>query len=333
MMEIIKQHIMHRLDSQNMESVLDNFWKQCLDALEVGKKYAVDKPIKCVLICGMGGSALPGDIMRSYLNDSIPICINNDYHLPGWADKECLAFIISYSGNTEETISMYNDAKKKGCRIIVMANGGKLKDIAAKESKTFIELPCGMQPRDSIGYMVIPILNILMNSKLIPKNDDAKKMIDALRKDIKKKAEEIAEKLVNKIPIIYSSREMYAAARIWKIKMNENAKTQAFWNVFPELNHNEMVGFTEPRGNYYMIFIEDEKDDPKIKKRMMIAKKLMNEKGIPTLHLTLSGPNRLARIFSAVLLGSYVGYYLALKYGIDPGPVKMVEDFKKRLKD
>jgi glucose/mannose-6-phosphate isomerase len=120
-------------------------------------------------------------------------------------------------------------------------------------------------------------------------------------------------------------------AKVWKAKINENAKCPAFFNEFPELNHNEMVGFTRLNGNYYVIMMEDEEDHERIKRRMEVTKGLLQKQGCPVLLMKITGKDRLARIFSTVLLGSYVGYYLALEHGVDPTPVTMVEDLKKTL--
>ncbi|MCX8147054.1 MAG: bifunctional phosphoglucose/phosphomannose isomerase [Candidatus Woesearchaeota archaeon] len=321
------------IDKENMIKVLDNFWKQCEEASMLGNDIKVSFPINGIIFCGMGGSAIPGDIIKSYIELSYPVEIVRDYKIPAWADKNTLVFIASYSGNTEEALSCFKSAKAKGTKIVCITSGGKLKKFCEDSKTPLIIVPSGIQPRDAIGYQTLPLLNVLINSKIISSTakDDIKDMVGLLRKDIKEEAEALAKKLVNKIPLIYSSDRMVSVARAWKTKINENAKAQAFFNVFPEMNHNEMVGFTNLKADYYAIFIDDKDDHPRIKKRMEITKKLLNEKRCPVLILKLTGPNRLARIFSCILLGSYVGYYLALEYGTDPTPVKMVEDLKKEL--
>lgn len=320
-------------DSNNMLGVLNVFYRQCEQAMALGTDITFDQPVNSILFCGMGGSALPGDILQCYLADSmIPLHIIRDYAVPGWVNKNTAVFIISYSGNTEETISMYKKAKAKQCKIVAISAGGDLKELAKNDEVPHIEVPKGINPRDAIGYLTIPIITILQNSGIAPPTKDLPNMIRMLKQDHQQKAKEIAAKLANKIPIIYSSKHLFCVARIWKIKINENAKTPAFWNEFPELNHNEMNGFINPKGDYFVVFISDQDDHPRIKKRMEITRKLLTDKKIPTLELRLTGENRLARIFSAILLGSYVSYYLALSYNIDPNPVEMVEELKARLR-
>ncbi len=323
---------MAKVDASNMLRVLASFPDQCEAALELGRNIKIKPPVNAVVVCGMGGSALGAEIVKSYLGERIPFFIVRDYVIPAWLNKNTLVFVISYSGNTEETLSCYAEAKKRQCTIVCITSGGKLRDLALRENVPVIEMPRGMMPRDSLGYQSIPMLNVLTNSGIIPATNELNSLARMLRQDVREKASQIAERMVNKIPLIYSSQRMMCYGKIWKAKINENAKVQVFANVFPELNHNEMVGFTNTLGEYYMVIIEDEGDHERVKKRMAITKEFMQERGISVLLLKVTGKNRLARIFSTILLGSFVGYYLALEYQIDPTPIIMVEEFKKRMR-
>ncbi len=325
---------MSSYDPSDMKRVLDRMERQCREALHLGSVISIQPPIRAIVVAGMGGSAFPGDLLACYLRDcQLPIVVTRDYRLPAWVTKNTLVFVISYSGNTEETVAMLADAKRRGCKIILVTSGGKLRDAAREEKLPCVQIPSGIAPRDATGYLMIPILSILVRSGIISLHDEVSSMLDALRKDHARQGEEIAKKLVGKIPVIYSSQQMDCIARIWKIKINENAKVPAFFGAFPEMNHNEMAGFTNPQGKYYFIFIEDLEDNLRVKKRMMITKKLFEDRGHPVLMIRLAGKSRLARMFSALLLGSYVGYYLALENKMDPTQVEMVEDFKNRLKE
>ncbi len=322
------------VDKENLISVLDNFHAQCSRASSLGEDVKVAQPVDSIILCGMGGSALAGDIVKSCVNVRIPIVVNRDYSIPSFATKNSLVFILSYSGNTEESISCYKEAKKSYAKIVILSSNGKLADLALQDKTQCIRIPSGIQPRHALGYLTFSILNVLSNSKIIHKDDAAiSSVVAALKKDYHETAKDLAQKLAGKIPIIYSSARLEVLARVWKANINENAKVQAFYNVFPELNHNEMVGFTNLKGNYYIIIIEDIGDSPRIKKRMEITKKLLQEKGCSVLILKLTGESLLARIFSSILLAAYTGYYLALEYKVDPTPVEMVEKFKKLLKE
>ncbi|MBU0535908.1 MAG: bifunctional phosphoglucose/phosphomannose isomerase, partial [Nanoarchaeota archaeon] len=216
--------------------------------------------------------------------------------------------------------------------IVCICSGGKLKEVCEKTSTPLIVVPKGLQPRASSGYMTIPMLNILINSRIIAdKTEEIEDTIKVLKKDLSEGAQGLAQRLAGKVPLIYSSDRMIAVARLWKAAVNENAKRPAFFNVFPEMNHNDMIGFKNTTTEFYFIFIEDADDHPRIKKRMAITKELLQELDLPVLIIKLTGPNLLARIFSSMLMGMYTGYYLALEYGVDPSPVEMVEDLKKKL--
>ncbi|MBI2147125.1 bifunctional phosphoglucose/phosphomannose isomerase [Candidatus Woesearchaeota archaeon] len=319
-------------DSMAMLGVLDFFHKQCEQAMALGKNIALQPPINAIIVGGVGGSALAGDILSCYLQHRVPFVVNRDYALPAWINKNTAVFIISYSGNTEETLSMYRHARKKECKIIILASGGQLIENAKRDKVPVIEVPMGLNPRDAIGYMAIPFINVLQQSGIVPYSKELPDLVRVLRQDTKAKAKEIAGKLVGKIPMFYSSASMSCVARAWKNKMNENAKIPAFWNELPEMNHNEINGFSHLLGEYFVIFISDQDDDQAIKTRMEATRKLLLGQGVQTLELRQSGDNRLARVFSSLLLGSYVSYFLALEYGIDPSPLPMVEKLKGMIR-
>jgi glucose/mannose-6-phosphate isomerase len=324
-------------DSENMYQALKDFPKQVEDAVKLAQDIRITEPIDKIVITGLGGSALPGEILASYLKDTpIPIFINKGYSLPEYINQNSLVFVISYSGNTEETINSYRIAAKRNCQIVVISAGGKLKDLAEQGKKHYVKVPKptqDFQPRLAIAYQFFPILTILQNSGLIEdKSEEIQKTIATLQKPIfEERAKKLAETLAGKIPVIYTSDRMKAVAYKWKIDFNENSKTQAFYNIFPELNHNEMVGWSNLQGSYYIILIKDEDDFPRIKKRMDITKDILKKKGIPLTEILLTGSSALNKIFSAIYIGDWTSYYLALQYKTDPTPVAMVEDFKKQL--
>ena len=173
----------------------------------------------------------------------------------------------------------------------------------------------------------------MQNSNLIEDQTNfVNKTVETLQKPIfEERAKELAEKLVDKIPVIYSSDRLKAIAYKWKISFNENSKVHAFYNVFPELNHNEMVGYTNIKGNFYIIIIKDEDDYERTRKRMQLTKGIIKKAGVPVVEIALSGPCRLAKLISAIYIGDWTSYYLALEHELDPTPVSIVEEFKKKL--
>ncbi|MBW2988547.1 bifunctional phosphoglucose/phosphomannose isomerase [Candidatus Woesearchaeota archaeon] len=300
---------------------------------ESAKDISVLDKVSSVVICGMGGSAIPGDILAAYLNLDIPIYTVRDYTLPSFIDKHALVFAISYSGNTEETLSCFRSALGLGCKIIGITSGGKLKQLCEKHKAPCIIVPQGIQPRHALPLLFFPMLRVLSNSKLIEDQSDyIEKSFEVLSRDVySEMGKALAEKLQGKIVIVYSSDRYKAVAYRWKTQINENAKSMAFAHVFPELNHNEVVGFEHLIGDYYVVMLQDETEHPRIKKRMKITKQLISEHGVSSTVIVIKGSNQLSKIFSAIYIGDWTSLHLAGLYQVDPTPVEIVEKLKKML--
>ncbi|MBN2454274.1 bifunctional phosphoglucose/phosphomannose isomerase [Candidatus Woesearchaeota archaeon] len=315
-----------------LQTILD-LPKQIQEAVNLAEDITVQLPIENVVVTGMGGSGLPGRLLSSYADLPVPLIINNSYDMPKIVKSRSLVFAISYSGNTEETIAAFREARRKNARLVVICSGGKLEQLAKKENIPLIKVPAGIQPRISLAYMFFPVLTVLHNAKILPfPSEEITGILSSLKSPrYKDRAKALAEKLVDKIPLIYASEKFRAVAYKWKINFNENSKTHAFCNVFPELNHNELVGFTSLSGNYHVIMLQDEFDDRRVKERMKITKNIISQKGVDTTLIAVTGNSLLSRMFSAIHLGDLTSYYLAELRGIDPEPVEVVEDFKKKL--
>ena len=191
-----------------------------------------------------------------------------------------------------------------------------------------------MPPRFSLGYQLIALTKIFMAYGLLASSakDEAVLLAGSLDPSLMENdARALCSKLVHKIPVIYSSSGNELIARLWKIQFNENAKVPAFYNSFPELNHNEMVGWTKSLGPFSFLFLQDENDSPEIKKRMQLTAKLLQEKNLSVEFIKINGLTPLEKLFRSLILGDWLSYHLALFYGIDPYPVEMVEEFKKLL--
>jgi glucose/mannose-6-phosphate isomerase len=307
--------------------------RQIEEASELANNITIPGPFDNIVILGMGGSALPGEFLSSYADLPVPLIICKEYELPKVVRSKSLVFAISYSGNTEEIVLTFREARRRGAKLVAIASGGKIEEIATREGVPFVKVPSGIQPRAALPYLFFPVLSVLHNAKILPFPEDAvKEMIVALRNpSYMDRAKALAEKLVDKIPLVYSSQKFKAVAYKWKINFNENSKTHAFYNVFPELNHNEMVGYTKLSGNYHTIILQDESDLPRVKERIKLTKNIIASKGIDTTIIEVTGNSHLARMFSALHLGDLTSYYLADLRNVDPEPVEVVEDFKKRL--
>lgn len=314
--------------------------------LEIGRNFAkkvkpkTPKKIDNLIVCGMGGSALPGDLLREYLEfqptkkTAFPVIVEKGYHLPAVAGKKSLIFISSYSGNTEETVSCLKEAINKKYSIVVFCAGGKIEEIAKKNHLPIVKYSINFphfQPRYALTYAFAAMHQVLTNIGLSDRISGFPK-IDPRSMEVY--GEELSLLTKGRTPIIYATERYKFIAQNWKIKINENSKTPAFWNYFPELNHNEMVGFSLAQGKFTVFFLKDEKTekvDEINNKRLDITKKLYEQKGIKTAIVPIKGKTFLEKILNTLVLGDWLSYYLALQYDQDPTPVEMVENFKKKL--
>lgn len=332
------------IDKENLRQVILDFPDQFAKGLQLAENIKVSGTFKNVVVSGMGGSSLPVDALRTYLNSlysrggeikEFELMQNRTYSLPRQSYIDCLNIFSSYSGTTEETLSSLREAIENNLPSIGIAAGGKLIEICQKNNIPCVILPDGIQPRYAIGYFFAAMYKILANAGLVPdKTGDFSKLSEELKQEnprLEKEGLEIAQQLTGRTPIIYASDKFKALAMIWKIKINENAKTPAFYNSFPELTHNEMVGFTLPQGKFHVVTLLDRDDHPQNIKRLKITADLMKGKGIDTTIIEMENSNVLNTIFATLLLGDWASYHLALKYEQDPTPVKMVEDLKKLL--
>ena len=319
-----------------MEEAIKNFPKQFAFEPEVKNADKI-KPFESIVIGGMGGSGLVAGILRA-LKPELDVAAHHDYGLPVYLKDTNRRFFIaiSYSGNTEETLSFFEEATKKGLNVAIIAVGGKLLELAKGKEIPFIQLPdTGIQPRMSTGFMLRAVLKLISEDVLY---EDSKKLADTLKpEELEPKGRKLAEALFGYTSIIYGSRRNLTLAYSWKIKFNETGKIPAFYNTFPELNHNEMTGFDVKDGTrelsekIHFIFLKDGDDHPRIKKRMEVLEKLYRDRGLPVLALELGGTTRSHKIFSSLILADWTAYHLALKYNVEPEQVPMVEEFKKLI--
>lgn len=321
------------VDKHNMLGQIKDFPKMVSLAYGMDVPLTIDVIPKSILICGMGGSGIPGDILKNYLDTKVLIEVAKDYDIPHYIDESSLVFILSYSGNTEETIECYREASKKRAKIVVITSGGKLEEVAKLKKDVLIKIPSGYMPRAALPYLFFVMLKVLCANKILgDKSGEVKKVIDSLSKDwYIDYAKEVAQKLYNTVPIVYSSKKLSSAAQRWKTQINENAKTHCFYDVFSEMDHNEICGFTKLTAKYHVIMLIDEEDTPKIKKRMDLTKEIISSPNSQVTQIRIKGDSKLAKIFSAIYLGDMVSFYLAVLNDVDPTPVDVIERLKKKL--
>ncbi|MGM5481276.1 MAG: bifunctional phosphoglucose/phosphomannose isomerase [Nanobdellota archaeon] len=327
-------------DAQGFLEHYTNIGHDIKAAYELGEDVALPEgqaEIDNIIVAGMGGSALSGEILKLYLRRlgvKLPVIVSRSYSMPESLSERSLVFTISYSGNTEETVSAYRQAIRKAKQVIALSKGGKLEEITNLNRKPFLKVPKGFQPRTAaLTYLFFPLLRILERYKIIPSQQSGiEQLIKGLSKpDFKSLAISMSEKLEEKIPLIYSSEEYYPVAYRFKTQLNESSKVHAFANHFSELNHNEMLAFTDMNADFHIILFNFDDDHRRIKKRMSLTRELVAKYDVDTTEVKMSGDNLLTKLYSAMLIGDLTAYYLALRYERDPSPVELIETFKERL--
>lgn len=309
--------------------------QQIREGVQLGKDIRVTGEFAHIVVTGMGGSGIPGNLLQSVLHEcKVPIIVHKDYTLPGFVGKNTLVFAISYSGNTEETLSSFKDAVKKRATIVVLTSGGKLRELAREHRTPLVVVPPGLPPRSAIAYFLFPMLTILHNAGIATLDvAEVKDVVEALQNPAwEKKARELADELGGKTPIIYAAEPLEGVALRWKQEFNENSKIHAFYNVFSEMDHNELMAYEQAKDSFHVILLRDERDHPHNKKRMDFLKQILKERKIPVTELLLKGTVQLVKIFTALYLGDLTSYYLAKKRGVDPVETSLIEELKKLLR-
>ncbi len=342
----------NNIDKSSMLGLIDNFPSQCEEAVKIGmdfERYQVSSHINTIVISGLGGSAIGGDILKRFMEQKIkiPIIVNRSYDLPNFVNENTLIFTVSYSGNTEETISVFNKALKSNARIIALTSGGALAELSRKHNVPCITIPEGLPPRASLAYLFFPLLIFLQNSGILTGDifPDINEAIDVLKETrlnfvasqpIKyNQAKQLAIKLFNRVPVIYGSCSLTGAISLrWRNQINENAKTFAIHNIFPEINHNEIMAWATLErftSGFYVVILQDKDDIDRIKKRIKITKDMISSKVSGISELYSQGNSILARLFSLIYMGDFVSFYLAILYGIDPIPTPEIDLLKREL--
>ncbi len=287
------------------------------------------------LVMGMGGSHLAADILKDW-HPELDIIIHSDYGLPALREKdlkERLVILSWYSGGTEETIDTFNLARAKHLNVAVLAARGKLINLADKFKVPYVQMPdLHMQPRMATGLSLKAMLALMGERAWLSEAKELATLLHTSREE--HRGRDLAKRLHGAVPVIYASDRNRAIAYNWKIKFNETGKIPAFYNVVPELNHNEMMGFdakgrTLPLSrHFHFVFLKDGGDDRRITQRFSVLEKLYKDRGFKVEVVLLQGKNEIHKIFNALSLADWTAYFTAGLYGVAPEPVDMVEEFK-----
>jgi glucose/mannose-6-phosphate isomerase len=291
-----------------------------------------------LIVCGMGGSAIGGDLAAAALGDRAtrPITTVRGYALESWTGPDSLVLCASYSGNTEETLACFEAAGAAGAGRVVLTTGGRLAELARADGVPVIGVPAGMQPRAAVVYMVVGVLECAALCGAAPglhaEIDTAAELLGELAAEWDA-PKTIAASLRGTVPVVHGAGPTVAVARRWKTQINENAKAAAFWSELPEANHNEICGWERGRAAAPLagVFLEDPDQHPRIQRRIELTAAEVERAGAPALRVAARGDTRLERVLSLVMLGDLVSVYLAVLDGVDPTPVDQLTRFKADL--
>ncbi len=345
------QEAIHRLDKSDMlariRAIPDHFRQASVDNAEVEIPFRSEE-IDNILVAGMGGSAISGDVARSLAAETatLPIQVNRNYDVPGWVGPRTLVVVSSYSGNTEESLSAFEQAERAGAKIVCVTSGGRLGEQAQAAGLPVFSLPGGYPPRTALVFLTLPLLRVLHSLGQIEEYDAAVEetcaVIEELWQNYSPQSDpkhnvplHIALQCDGLMPIIYTCSGLLEVAGVrWRGQFSENAEVLAFSNTFPEMNHNEIVGWglhPELDKTMQVIYLRDRGDHTRNQMRMDIVREIIETTSNPVLEVWSAGESNLARLFSTIFVGDLASFYAAMVNGVDPTPVETIDYLKKSL--
>ncbi|HET6226042.1 MAG TPA: bifunctional phosphoglucose/phosphomannose isomerase [Bacteroidia bacterium] len=324
-----------------MKTLVANFSKQLTEAISIGSKAkltASASKINNVLICGLGGSGIGGSIVAQVVTPTatVPIDSSKGYFIPGYVNENTLVIISSYSGNTEETLQCMEQAIQKNSKIVCITSGGSVEKIAKEKGFDYIIVPGGMPPRSCLGYSLVQLFYILGFFKIISEgfvNDlqAAVKLIDQEESAIISEATAISKKLMGKLPIIYATTYNEGIAIRFRQQLNENSKILCWHQIIPEMNHNELVGWTEKNDNLVVIFFLDKDEYSRNKARVEINKEVIKKYTANVIDIYSKGNSAIEKAIYFIHLGDWVSVILGESRGVDLMEIKVIDHLKSAL--
>jgi glucose/mannose-6-phosphate isomerase len=331
-------------DRFHMATVIERLPEHIRIALDDGLPALRRTRFSQVVVCGLGGSALPSEVLMDAFASELtaPMRVWRTYGLPPGVDGETLLIFSSFSGNTEETLSGIEPLPAGADNVVVITAGGRLAQIAAERGYPLIRIPTqgepeGFQPRSAFGFIVTYLARVLHAAGLMADPRGTLGSLPAFLRalDVRHEAADLASWLGDRIPVVYTDdSHLMSVARIAKIKFNENAKRPSFFNAIPELNHNEMIGFTVPLGTFAVLYLHDPSSVPRIHTRFEVMREVFGGDRLDNVAFRsweMPGSSRAERVFAALMFADWCSYYTALLGGFDPTPVPLVERFKQEL--
>lgn len=337
------------IDKSGMLSFCLKASEQYREAAKISRKLSIDyvKP-RTIVIVGMGGSGIGGELLKDWARDKVVVSIevSREYSLPKYANKNTLAIIASYSGETEESLSAFLDAIKRKCMVFCVSSGGTLLQFAEKLSVPYLRIPSGMPPRAALPYLFLPMLMILDKTGLVSSvNSEFSEAIKILETVSVENSPEnpvkdnfsktLASNISRMVPVVYGFGFYRSVAQRFKQQFNENSKVPSKWESFPELNHNEIVsweGSDKLTKLFSTIFLRDRIEPEEIRYRIETTKELISTESSKVFEVWSFGKGKLAKMLSTICVGDFASVYLAVLRGVDPTPVKTITLLKEKMK-
>ena len=350
MIDLDNWTLFHQIDPDDMLGRIAELPQQCRDAwanvqgLELPAEY---RRVNRVVALGMGGSAIGGDLLRVLAEPecALPIVTNRDYTVPAFVNADTLVIASSYSGNTEETLSAFQEVRQRGAALLAITTNGKLAQQARELGAPLLTFRYQSQPRAALGYSLVSLIGVMQRLDFIGDKaadlEEAIAVMEALQEEIRETvsvtenlAKQLARRLHGRLPVIYGSGYLGEVAHRWKTQLNENAKAWSFFEQLPELNHNAVVGYQFPKElaeRILVVMLASSLDHPRNKARFQVTQEILTRHGIAYETIEARGKSPLAQMLSAIHFGDYVSFYLAMLYEVDPTPVQAIGYLKERL--
>lgn len=344
------QALYKKQDPEHMLERIKELPMQCRQAWDAAMSFELPadySDIDKVIILGMGGSAIGGDLVRSLVQPEapIPVIVHRDYGIPAYVDESTLLIGSSYSGNTEETLSGFEPALKTGAKKLAITTGGKLQQMAEANNIPVFKIEYKAQPRAALGFSFLPTLGMLQKLGFVKdKSADVDETVKVLEKMVARlgekslladnPAKQLAGRLYGSLPVVYGAGIAAEVAHRWKTQFNENGKAWGFYEVFPELNHNATVGYPFPpeiAQKIRVVLLRSPSFNERVKLRYEVTVELLKKAGVACEFVDSEGESALAEMMSLVMMGDFTSYYLAILNEIDPSPVEVISYLKGRL--
>jgi glucose/mannose-6-phosphate isomerase len=335
-------------DPSGMLTTIASLPDQCREGYRLGREVTGPrlKDVSAVVVCGMGGSAVAGDVLRAVYADrsGIPIQVVRGVQLPGYCGPNTLFVASSYSGDTAETVGCFEEALRRGCHVVVVTSGGKLAARAAELALPCVIVPLGHMPRAALGYLLLSTIGALEVAGLVPSVaddlDEAMAELEPLVATLVASAptsvnpaKRVAAAIGSRVPVVWGAEGLAAvAAARWKTQFNENAKVPAFSASLPELDHNEVVGWSKGRGTRFsLVALRHDAEPPEVAARFAPSIEIAIASGMVAQEVWARGESALAKTLSLVAIGDFATAYLGLARGKDPTPIDAIVRLKQSL--